>query len=135
AAGGRGWNGPPAGVEPARRLVEAYYAGKTPSAGYKGCAAYVDYRELLEKERDIDAVVVGTPDHAHAIISIAAMKKRKHVLCQKPMTHSIAEARLIAQVARETRVATQVTISNQASEATRLLCEWIWAGSIARVRE
>src|SRR5215471_5123811 len=78
------------GRPPARRLVEAYYAGKTPSAGYKGCAAYVDYRELLEKERDIDAVVVGTPDHVHAMVSIAAMKKRKHVLCQKPMTHSIA---------------------------------------------
>ena len=132
---GQDWKGPTAGREPARRLVEAYYAGKTTSGVYKGCATYVDYRELLEQQRDLDAVIVGTPDHAHAMISIAAMKKRKHVLCQKPLTHSIAEARRIAEVARETRVATQVTIGNQASEATRLLCEWIWAGAIGAVRE
>lgn len=132
---GQDWKGPTAGREPARRLVEAYYAGKTTSGLYKGCAAYVDYRELLAQQKDLDAVIVGTPDHAHAMISIAAMRKRKHVLCQKPLTHSIAEARRIAEVARETGVATQVTIGNQASEATRLLCEWIWAGAIGAVRE
>ena len=132
---GQDWKGPTAGREPARRLVEAYYATKTTSGLYKGCGVYVDYRELLEKHKDVDAVLISTPDHAHAAISIAAMKKRKHVLCQKPLTHSIAEARRIAEVARETRVATQVTIGNQASEATRLLCEWIWAGVIGPVRE
>jgi predicted dehydrogenase len=89
----------------------------------------------LENERDLDAVMVGTPDHTHTVISIAAMRKRKHVLCQKPMTHSIHEARRIAEVARETKVATQVTINNQASEDTRLLCEWIWSGAIGSVRE
>ena len=132
---GLDWKGPTAGREPARRLVEAYYATQTSSGGYKGCSAYVDYRELLEKEKDLDAVIIGTPDHSHATISIAAMKKRKHVFCQKPLTHSIFEARRIAEVAREMRVATQVAIGNQASEATRLLCEWIWAGAIGPVRE
>ena len=132
---GHDWKGGTAGREPARRLVEAYYAAQTLSAKYKGCAAYIDYRELLEKEKDLDAVIVGTPDHTHTVISIAAMRKRKHVLCQKPMTHSIQEARRIAEVARETKVATQVTINNQASEDTRLLCEWIWSGAIGSVRE
>ena len=132
---GHDWKGGTAGREPARRLVEAYYAAQAPSAKYKGCAAYIDYRELLEKEKDLDAVIVGTPDHTHTVISIASMRKRKHVLCQKPMTHSIHEARRMAEVARETRVATQVTINNQASEDTRLLCEWIWAGAIGPVRE
>ena len=131
---GQDWKGGTAGREPARRLVEAYYAAQASSAKYKGCAAYIDYRELLEREKDLDAVMVGTPDHTHTVISIAAMRKRKHVLCQKPMTHSIYEARRIAEVARETRVATQVTINNQASEDTRLLCEWIWTGAIGSVR-
>jgi predicted dehydrogenase len=132
---GQDWKGPTAGREPARRLVEAYYASQTPAGEYKGCAVYNDYRELLEKEKDLDAVIIGTPDHTHAVISIAAMRKRKAVFCQKPMTHSIYEARRVAEAAREMRVATQVAIGNQASEATRLLCEWVWAGAIGPVRE
>ena len=115
--------------------MEGYYAVKNSSGSYKGCSAYNDYRELLEKEKDIDAVMVATPDHMHTVISIAAMKKGKHVYCQKPMTHSIYEARRIAEVARETKVATQVAVGNQASESTRLLCEWIWDGAIGPVRE
>ena len=129
------WKGPTAGREPARRLVEAYYGTQVQSGEYKGCATYVDYRELLEKQKDFDAVIVGTPDHSHAVISAAAMKKRKHVFCQKPLTHSIFEARRLAEIARENRVSTQVAVGNQASEATRLLCEWIWAGAIGPVRE
>jgi predicted dehydrogenase len=69
------------------------------------------------------------------VISIAAMKMGKHVYCQKPLTHSIYEARRMAEVAQETKVATQVAIGNQASESTRLLCEWIWDGAIGPVRE
>jgi predicted dehydrogenase len=63
------------------------------------------------------------------------MKKRKHVFCQKPMTHTIFEARRLAEIARESGVATQVAVGNQASESTRQLCEWIWAGAIGPVRE
>jgi predicted dehydrogenase len=132
---GSDWKGCVCGREPARRLVEAYYGRNKPSGRFRGCTAYSDFRELLEKEKDIDAVIVGTPDHSHAVISIAAMRKGKHVYCQKPLTHSIEEARRIAEVARETKVATQVATGNQASEATRLLCEWIWAGAIGPVRQ
>ncbi|HWC75885.1 MAG TPA: Gfo/Idh/MocA family oxidoreductase [Blastocatellia bacterium] len=129
------WKGPTAGREPTRRLVETYYGAQTTSGEYKGCTLYNDYRELLDKQKDFDAVIIGTPDHTHAVIATAAMKKRKHVFCQKPMTHSIYEARRLAEVAREMKVATQVAVGNQASEATRLLCEWIWAGAIGHVRE
>ena len=113
------------GREPARRLVGAY----------KGCGAYKDYRELLAKQQDLDAVYIATPDHWHAAISIAAMRKRKHVLCQKPMTHSIADARRVAAVARETKVATSVTVNNPSTDNTRLITEWIADGAIGTVRE
>ena len=123
-----------AGREPCRRIVEAYYAGRKPSGQYRGCAAYGDFRELLDKEKGVDAAVVCTTDHWHALISIAAMKKGKHAYCQKPMTRSIYEARRMAEMARETHVATQVAVGNQASEATRQLCEWVWADAIGPVR-
>ena len=122
-----------AGWEPCRRIVNAYYGKVKRSGDWKGCNAYTDFRELLEKE-DCDAVVVGTPDHWHAHISIAAMRKGKHVFCQKPMTHSVAEARKMAEVARQTGVVTQVAVGNQASEDSRLVREWIAAGVIGKVR-
>jgi len=124
-----------AGREPAQKIVEGYYGTQKRSGQYKGCAAYNDFSELLEKEKDVDAVVVCTADHLHAAVSAAAMKKKKHVFCQKPLTHTIYESRRIAEIARETRVATQIAVANQASEDTRLLCEWIWDGAIGPVRE
>jgi predicted dehydrogenase len=124
-----------AGREPAQKIVDAYNAAGARSGNSRGCNAYNDYRELLEKEKDLDAVVVCTTDHLHASIAAAAMRKRKHVFCQKPLTHTIYEARRIAEIARETGVATQIAVGNQASEDTRLLCEWIWAGAIGPVRE
>ena len=109
------------GREPAKRLVEAYYGSRKGygSGTYKGCAAYSDYRELLEKEKDLDAVYVATPDHWHAPISLAAMKRHKHVLCQKPMTHTIGDARRMAQMAREMKVATSLPVNNPSSEPTQ----------------
>src|SRR5579872_1490566 len=124
-----------AGREPCQKIVDGYYGTQQRSGQYKGCAAYNDFRDLLEKQKDVDAVVVCTTDNLHAAVSAAAMKKRKHVFCQKPLTHTIYEARRIAEIARETGVATQIAVGNQASEATRLLCEWIWAGVIGPVRE
>lgn len=133
---GSQFTGPTAGRDPARRIVDAYYAKKQPSggSGRTGCAAYSDFREMLAKEKSIDAVVVCTPDHWHAPVAITAMKMGKHVFCQKPMTHSVYESRRMAEVARQTKVATQVAVGNAASEATRLLCEWVWAGAIGPVR-
>ena len=123
------------GREPCQKIVEAYYGSQKRSGEFRGCNAYVDFRELLENEKGLDAVVVCTPDHLHAAVSAAAMKKRKHVFCQKPLTHTIYEARRLAEIARESGVATQIAVANQASEDTRLLCEWIWDGAIGPVRE
>jgi len=123
------------GREPAKKLVEAYYSSRNGSESYKGCAAYMDFRELLEKQSDLDAVYVATPDHWHAPISIAAMRKGKHVLCQKPMAHSIGEARRMAAVARETKVATALPVNNPYTPVTQTISEWIADGAIGRVRE
>ena len=124
-----------AGREPCQKIVDGYYGSQRRSGEYRGCSAYSDFRELLEKHKDLDAVVVCTTDNLHAAVSAAAMKKRKHVFCQKPLTHTIYEARRLAEIARETGVATQIAVANQASEDTRLLCEWIWSGAIGPVRE
>ncbi len=75
---------------------------------------YRDFRVMLEKEKDIDAVVVSTPDHTHAVISMMAIKMGKHVFCQKPLTHTVYEARRLAQAAREYNVATQMGNQHQA---------------------
>jgi len=97
---------------------------------------YKDFREMLDKEdKNIDGVVVGTPDHLHAPVSIAAMKRGKHVYCEKPLTHTVREARLMAEVAREQKVATQMGNQGQAGEEVRLLCETIWDGAIGQVHE
>jgi predicted dehydrogenase len=124
-----------AGREPCQKVVDGYYSARQRSGQYRGCNAYNDFRELLEKQKDVDAVVVCTTDHLHAAVSAAAMKKGKHVFCQKPLTHTVFEARRIAEIARQTGVATQIAVANQASEDTRLLCEWIWSGAIGPVRE
>ncbi len=97
---------------------------------------YKDFREMLDKEdKNIDAVIVATPDHVHAVASIAAIKRGKHVYCEKPLTHSVYEARMAAQAAREHKVATQMGNQGQAGEEVRLLCETIWDGAIGQVRE
>jgi predicted dehydrogenase len=97
---------------------------------------YKDFRRMLDKEdKNIDAVVVATPDHIHAVASIAAIKRDKHVYCEKPLTHSVYEARMVAKAAREHKVATQMGNQGQASEGTRLMCEYIWGGAIGPVRE
>jgi len=70
-----------AGREPCQQIVNAYYGSRQTSGKYNGCAAYIDFRELLEKQKDIDAVVVCTTDNLHAAVSVAAMKKGKHVFC------------------------------------------------------
>jgi predicted dehydrogenase len=101
----------------------------------QGAKTYRDFRVILEKQKDIDAVVVGTPDHLHALVSMAAIQLGKHVYCEKPLTHSIHEARALAKAAREAKVATQMGNQGQASEEARVLCELIWDGAIGPVRE
>ena len=102
---------------------------------YEKAAKYRDFRRLLEKEKNIDAVTVTVPDHNHAVIAMAAIKLGKHVYVQKPLTHTIMEARLLAKAAREAKVVTQMGNQGHAREGARLICEWIWAGAIGNVHE
>ncbi len=103
---------------------------------YPKAVRYRDFRKMLDKEaRHIDAVVVATPDHVHAVASIAAIKMGKHVYCEKPLTRTIHEARAVAKAARESKVATQMGNQGMAFEGNRLINEWIWDGAIGPVRE
>jgi predicted dehydrogenase len=96
---------------------------------------FKDYRKMLDDVSSIDAVLVATPDHVHAFASSAALSRGKHVYCEKPLTHSVWEARQVARLARQKRVATQMGNQGAASAETRRLCEMIWAGAIGKVRE
>ena len=102
---------------------------------YPNAKRYKDFREMLDKEKTIDAVVVGTPDHAHAIVSITALKMGKHVYCEKPLTRTVYEARAVAKAARQAKLATQMGNQGMAFEGNRLINEWLWDGAIGSVRE
>ena len=102
---------------------------------YPKASQFKDYRKMLEQEKSIDAVLVATPDHVHAFASMAALRLGKHVYCEKPLTHSVWEARQVANLAREKKLATQMGNQGAASEETRRLCETVWAGAIGNVRE
>lgn len=95
-----------------------------------------DFRKMLdEMDRQIDAVTVATPDHNHAVISAAAIRRGKHVLCEKPLTHDVFEACTLRALALEYKVATQMGNQGHSGEGIRLICEWIWDGAIGTVRE
>ncbi len=96
---------------------------------------YKDYRKMLDEAKDIDAVVIATPDHTHAVIAMAAIKMGKHVYVQKPLTWSVEEARKLTLAAREAKVATQMGNQGHSGEEIRVLCEMIWSGVIGNVRE
>ena len=114
--------------------VDKRYAAHT-FKKYPKAQQFTDYRQMLDQVKEIDGVVVATPDHLHAFAAMEAIKRGKHVYCEKPLTHSVWEARRLATAAREARVATQMGNQGQASEQTRQLCEYVWAGAIGDVRE
>ena len=102
---------------------------------YPKARRYRDFRVMLEKEKQIDAVVVATPDHVHAVATMTAIKMGKHVYCEKPLTRTVYEARAIAEAARKAGVATQMGNQGMAFEGNRLINEWLWDGAIGDVRE
>ena len=97
---------------------------------------YKDFRVMLDEMADkIDAVLVGTPDHTHAVAAMAAMKAGKHVYCEKPLAHSVAEVRALRKVASDRKLITQVGNQGHSSDSIRIFCEWIWDGAIGKVTE
>jgi predicted dehydrogenase len=98
-------------------------------------ARYKDFRVMLEKQKDIDGVIVATPDHNHAIVAMAAMQLGKHVYVQKPLTRTVSEARTLTEAARKYKVITQMGNQGHSGEGVRLIEEWITDGAIGKVRE
>ncbi len=131
---GQGVPGCRCGREMGREIIESYYGMSTPAGQYKGCSAYTDFRELLDKEKDVDALYVMTPEHLHGTIAVAAMNKGKHVIQHKTLANVLYEVRLSRDTARKTGLATHMFCSaNNRSTAT--IAEWIQAGAIGDVRE
>jgi len=114
--------------------VDDAYAAKVYKT-YPKARRWHDFRKMLDEQKDIDAVIVATPDHLHAVASMAAIKAGKHVYCEKPLAHSIWECRQLSKAAREAGVATQLGNQGQATEANRLVSEYIWDGALGLVRE
>ncbi|MBN2775243.1 MAG: Gfo/Idh/MocA family oxidoreductase, partial [Prolixibacteraceae bacterium] len=129
---GENFNGIPGGRDVGQELVEKYYSKQTGKT-YR-CASYNDFREQLEKEKDIDAVKVMTPDHLHAPVSIAAMKKGKHVVIHKPIANRMHEAMLTIDTAKKTGVRTHLLAYSKRS-GYGLALDWIKKGHIGNLKE
>jgi hypothetical protein len=127
---GEGLRSCPCGREVAREVVDHQY-GARPGGG---CSVYADFREMLSREKDLDAVYVMTPDHLHATVVLAALKAGKHAIVHKPLSNVMHEARLVVKTARESGKATQMFCA-ASLESTPQLTEWIAAGAIGPVRE
>lgn len=125
------------GIENVVALADVdWVRGKESFERFPNATRYKDFRQMLDKQhRDIDAVVVGTPDHTHVHAALACMQMGKHVYCEKPLTRTSGEARLLAQAARKYDVATQMGNQGYSHDATRVACEIIWSGEIGDVRE
>lgn len=124
----------PGGRDIGQAIVEAGYAQRQASGQFKGCTAYADFREMLENQKDLDAVEIMTPDHLHAIIAIEAMKRGKHVAMHKPLANRIKEARLVIETARKTQVGTHFHPAS-VDQRIRKVAGWIRQGAIGTLRE
>jgi predicted dehydrogenase len=113
--------------------VDERYAAKQ-FEKYPNAKRFTDYRVMLDRlGREIDGVVIGTPDHTHAVIALEAMKRGKHVYCEKPLAHSVEEVRKLMAGAEKYKVITQLGNQGHSSDSIRRLCEWVWAGAIGKV--
>lgn len=120
--------------ENSKGIVEDYYKDGTASGTYKGCDVYHDFRELLAR-KDIDAVVIATPDHWHALTSIAAAKAGKDIYCEKPMAHTILEGRAMVNAVQWNSRVLQVGSMQRSSHEFRAACELVRNGCIGTVKK
>jgi predicted dehydrogenase len=129
-----GFNHVPGGREVGKEIVETYYAKQRAAENFAGCATYVDFRELLEKEKDVNAVKVMTPDHTHAAIAIAALKKGMNVIVHKPLANRVLEARAVIEAARAKKIATHFLPASEGA-AQKQAVDMIRNGAIGTLRE
>jgi hypothetical protein len=131
---GANYQGIPGGRDIGKEYVEAYYGKNMASGTYSGCKSYEDYRELLEKETDIDVVKIMTPDHHHAYLALAAMKKGVHVVTHKPIANRMSEGRLVIEEAKKSKVKTHLLAWSERPEYG-LVLKWIREGVIGDLKE
>lgn len=129
----------PGGPAPSEAMLKMREQQRAQAAklqdAYKNAKRYADFRKMLETQKDIDAIVVATPDHLHATIAKTAMELGKHAYVEKPLTWSIHEARVLRETAARTKVVTQMGNMGHSSEDAALVNEWIQAGIIGQVKE
>ncbi len=113
--------------------VDWKYAERNSFIRWPKAKKYKDYREMFDQQKDIDAVMIATPDHSHALPAVMAMRMEKHVYVQKPLTHSVYESRILRETANRYGVATQMGNQGNSGDGIREICEWIWAGTIGEV--
>ena len=131
---GSGYKGIPGGRDIGQEFVQKYYAKAKNMGTFKGCTSYSDYRELLEKEKDIDAIKIMTPDHLHAAVAIDSMKKGKHVVTHKPIANRIKEFRVTCDVSRQTGLGTHL-LAWSIKPGYDLALKWINEGRIGTLKE
>jgi len=128
--------GAPAMSEQMQRMMEERRAQMVKlQEAYKTAKRHADFRKMLEQQKDIDAIIVATPDHTHAVIAKTAMELGKHAYVEKPLTWSVSEARVLRETAARTKVITQMGNMGHSSESAALVNEWVQAGVIGPVRE
>ncbi len=115
--------------------VDDKYAAKVFDR-FPNARKYKDFRVMLDKEdKNIDGIIIATPDHTHYVVAMACLQHGKHIYLQKPLAHSIAEVRKLTEAAREAKVQTQMGNQGHSSDEIRMLYEWIADGAIGPVRE
>jgi hypothetical protein len=124
----------PGGRENGKAIVDAYYAANGADQKYKGCKAYADARELLEKEKDLDAVKIMTPDHLHGVLSMAAIKRGKHVLVHKPISNRLMEGKKVIEASRKSKVITHLIPWDFNGSMDKVM-GWINSGAIGKLTE
>jgi len=129
-----GGNFIPGGRENGKSVVDNFYANVHPELKYKGCAAYADFREMFEKEKDLDSVKIMTPDHLHGLIAMAAMKRGKHVMVHKPLSNRLVEGKKAIDLARKSKSITHL-IPWDSNGSMETVMAWINSGSIGTLKE
>jgi hypothetical protein len=124
----------PGGRDNGKSIVDSFYANVHPELKYNGCTAYADARELLDKEKDLDAVKIMTPDHLHGILCLTAMKKGKHVLVHKPISNRLLEGKKVIEMSRNSKVITHL-IPWDSNGSMEQVMAWINAGAIGTLTE
>jgi hypothetical protein len=138
ALGDKTWGenitGIPGGRDLGQEFVQKYYGKSKDSGNYKGCSSYEDFRELLEKEKDLNAIKIMTPDHLHATVAIASMKKGKHVVTHKPIANRMYEAKLTIDTTKKTGMSTHLLAWTEKPD-NQIIKKWLTDGSIGQLKE